>query len=320
MEKSSGSFVLSLDAELGWGFHDHPSPPMDRLNGARDGWRTLRQLTEQYEIPATWAVVGHLLLGECDGRHPTHPLGPEWFGREHGDWHHRPDLRFGSDLVEAVLDSSVDHDIGCHTFSHVNFDDERVDRTVVEAELDAAFEVAREYGIEYDSFVFPRNAVEYRDLVAAYGFKTYRPKRPQPAKLRRRFEKLCSVADPSQLGLVTPEIDEYGMVAIPPSLFLFGFQGKLRRTLDSIWVDPIVRLVTAGIDRAIRENGLFHVWLHPNDIRTERDVNRLKTLFEYVDDCRDRGLRVETMADVAKRCAPDSDGHSVCKTKHRKLQ
>lgn len=76
----------------------------------------------------------------------------------------------------------------------------------------------------------------------------------------------------------------------------------------------------AGIDRAIRENGIFHVWLHPNDIQSERDIERIQTIFEYVDQCRDRGLHVETMADVASRCAPDPRASTVDQTSQYKLQ
>lgn len=305
-ESPGGSLVLSIDAELGWGFHDRPSPPMERLDAARDGWRTLARLTDEYDVPATWAVVGHLLLEDCDGRHDDHPTPPDWFARERSDWQDRPDLRFANDLVADLLAADVDHDVGCHTFSHVIFDDDRMGREVIEAELTASIEQGREYGLEYDSFVFPRNAVGYRDLLAEYGFRVYRPRRGQSQQLRRRLGKLQAVANPGRNDLVEPSVDEYGLVALPPSMYLFGFQGKLRRMLDSIWIDPVVRQVTAGIDRAVAENGIFHGWLHPSDFLTDRDVARMRAIFDHVDRRRADGLTVETMADVARRCAPDA--------------
>ncbi len=314
-ETPGGSVVLSVDAELGWGFHDFTTPPEKRLAAARDGWRQLQQLSVEYDVPMTWAVVGHLFLDGCDRRHAVHPTPPDWFECERGKWRNRPGLRFGGDLITDLLESEVEHEIGCHTFSHVVFDDEMVDREVIEAELTAAIEAASEYGIEYDSFVFPRNAVGYRDVLAAYGLKAYRSKQPEPPKFRRQFDKLRTVVNPKRVELAEPVVDEYGLVDIPPSLYAFGFQGPVRRLLDSVWVDPIVRQATAGIDQAVRTDGVFHLWLHPNDLVTGRDVKRVEAIFEYIDQCRKHGLTVETMANIADRMGAREGSRESAATK-----
>jgi len=88
---------------------------------------------------------------------------------------------------------------------------------------------------------------------------------------------------------------------VPPSVFLFGFQGLPRVVCETLWMDPIVRQVTGAIDNALSSGGVVHLWLHPNDLVTERDVNRLETIFAYIDAKRNSGLAVETLADVADR-------------------
>lgn len=188
---------------------------------------------------------------------------------------------------------------------------------MVRAELRLAQSVAEPYDVSFESFVFPRNAVGYRDVLADCGYSVYRGDWDVPTAasadgrrssegsgvfqgIRDAVETLGSVADPDRIPLVEPTVDEYGMVNLPASLFLFGFEGMPRRVFETVAVDPIVRQATHGIDRACHEDGVFHLWLHPNNIVTARDVARLRTIFEHIDARRREGrLRVETMASAA---------------------
>ncbi|MFC7194616.1 polysaccharide deacetylase family protein [Halosimplex aquaticum] len=138
MEQTVGSVVVSVDAELGWGFVDYDSPPESRVESGRSGWRTLCRLFDAYDVPATWAVVGHLFHEACDGRHPDHPAGPEWFAPEREQWADRPDLTCGPELIERVRESGPDHEIGSHTYSHVLFGDDQTTGDVAAAEQRAA--------------------------------------------------------------------------------------------------------------------------------------------------------------------------------------
>ena len=62
---SKGIFVLSLDTELAWRMNDKP---LSVINNAKYFYDTRKaidgiiKLVEKYEISATWAVVGSLLL------------------------------------------------------------------------------------------------------------------------------------------------------------------------------------------------------------------------------------------------------------------
>lgn len=238
-------------------------------------------------------------MEECDGRHDDHPAGSDWFERERTDWKTRTDLRFCPELIKPLLDSSLDHDIGSHTFSHVVVG-ECDDRELIRAELAMAQEAAESFGVEYDSFVYPRNAVDHRDLLAEFGFRTYRGRRLLPEGWRGTLETTRSTLNPRRIPLSEPVVDGHGLVNVPPSLFLFGFQGSARRACQAIWVDPVVRQMTGAIDRAIREDGIVHAWLHPNDLTTHLNRERMRAIFEYVDRRRGDGLTVRTMADIAR--------------------
>ncbi|MFP8957093.1 polysaccharide deacetylase family protein [Natrialbaceae archaeon A-CW3] len=301
-----GSVVISVDAELGWGFHDLERPPTDRLESGRRGWNALRELFETYDIPATWAVVGHLMLEDCDGTHANHPAPDGWFERERTDWRERPGLRFGPDLVASILESPVDHEFASHSFSHVLFDSTETTSEMARAEFERALELADEWGLECSSFVYPRNEVGHREALAASGMTAYRGRTPTPEGFRAVVE--TGVLDRSVL--VEPYVDEYGLVDVPASLFLFGFEGVARRAAETVWADPMVVTARRAIDQAVTadDGQLCHLWLHPNNLVTERDDERIRAILEYLDRRRqETGLVVETMAEVANRVLATDD-------------
>jgi len=309
VDRGSGTVVISVDAELGWGYHD-VSPP-EWLDQVRDGWKRLLELFDEFELPSTWAVVGHLFLDSCDGIHSDHPLSPEEFSHERGVWASRPDLRFGRGLVQAIQDASVSHEIGCHTFSHVEFDDARVDRTVARAELERCIRLAEDDGIQMSSLVFPRNSVAHRDVLGEYGFSCYRGRRPgtiQGSSRRPVRKMIASLGSVDAPPLVEPHFDDYNLVNIPASLYLFGFEGLSRQVIKKLRGDYVVRAARAGIDAVVGSGRVFHMWLHPNNIRSEIDVRRLESIFEYVAKRREAtNLRVATMAEVADDARDTTD-------------
>lgn len=308
-----GSVVFSVDAELGWGFSDHEEPPASRVDAARAGWRTLLDVFDAHHVASTWAVVGHLFLDDYDGVYADHPAVEGGFEHEAGTWLGRPELRFGSDLVEEIREATVDHELACHSFSHVLFGARETTRAIARAELELSIEVAGAVGVEFESFVFPRNAVGHRDLLAEFGFRCYRGARAtSDNRLRRVAEKLVATAGVTGVDLAEPMVDEYGLVDVAPSLYLFGFEGWPRRVATSLWDDPVVGLAKRGIDRASREDGLFHLWLHPNNLRTDRDVERVRRIVAHAAARRDgTDLTIETMADVAARVVDREPAEAV---------
>lgn len=293
-----GSVVISIDAELGWGFHDLDRVPRHRVENARWGWESTHSILDRYEVPATWAIVGHLLLSECDGRHDDHPTPPDWFERERNGWADRDDLRFAPDLVERLVDSSVDHEIASHSFSHVLFGAPDTSAEIARDECRRVKAVAAEWGLSLDSFVFPRNEVGHLEVLAETGFTVYRGRTSLP---EGASSVLATLARNESL-LVEPRIDSHGLVDVPASVFCFGFEGALRRAAERLWNDPMVELARRGIDQAAESDGLFHLWLHPNNLTTPADADRFERIVEHVDRRRSTSdLQVETMRQVGDR-------------------
>ena len=63
-ESIRGTMVLSLDLELSWGRFD--AVPVEVLGAEslaeRQQIKRFLALLDRYEMPATWAMVGHLML------------------------------------------------------------------------------------------------------------------------------------------------------------------------------------------------------------------------------------------------------------------
>lgn len=301
-----GTVVVSVDAELGWGFHDQEEAPTERIEAARPGWRTLLECLDAYDVPATWGVVGHLFLEDCDGAHVGHPLAPNWFRCERERWVGRPDLRYARDLVDATVAADVDHEIGFQTFSHVELGDEAVTPELARAECAAFFDAVPGDLPAVRSVVFPRNDVGYRDVLAEWGLACYRGHPPEAAladRGRTLRERIASAAIPTP-PVASPSLDEFGLVNVPASMHLADAGDAGSSLYERAIGDPVVRAARRGIDRAAGDEGVFHAWLQPGDLVDERDVERVREVLAYLDERRGDGLRVATMGEVADAVRP----------------
>lgn len=297
-----GAVVISLDAELGWGFHHREALPVERVRQGRTAWRRLCELFDRYELPATWAVVGHLLLEECNEDHETHPAGPRLCEGPREAW-------FADGLVDRVLGAEVDHEVGCHGFTHVHFQHESMTRSEAARELRRAREAVARLAGDPTSFVFPVNEVGHLDLLAEHGFDCYRGRQPtRPGPGRKLADSVLGRGAPP---LVEPAVDPRGLVNVPASQYLFGFEGVARSAVEPVFGDPVVGRARRGLDRlADGGNGdVLHLWLHPHNLTRERDFERMRAVLSYAAELRDRGeIHVETMRDVARRVRAERPG------------
>ena len=308
------TFVLSLDEELIWGSFDHtPAPRFDLENpDIRGAVRALLELLDEYEIPATWAVVGHLFLGSCtrgaDGR--AHPeLERPSYSWHRGDWlgddpctdRARDPLWYGDDMIDAIAARRTAHEIGCHSFSHLVYGDPGCSAAAAASDLRACVERARLRGLTLRSFVFPRNLEGHHTLLREFGFVSFRGEDPAwfralPGAGRRVGHLIDQVA-----ALVPPVSQPYqhlpGLWNLPGSMVLLHRNGVRR----AIPLAVRARKIRAGLARAIRERGLFHLWFHSQNLCRDRDglLAVLRSAFAEAVQLRDRGLLdIRTMSDL----------------------
>ena len=313
-----GSFVLSIDTELGWGgVHNGSSPRRtSQYERTREAIGRLLALMQRYEIRATWAVVGHLFLEQCqatDGvKHPeiTRPFYP-WF---RGDWFNADpcsDLQkdpfwYGADLVKQIQSCKVPQEIGSHGFSHMIVGDPGCSQECFDSELRACLEQASKRDVDLKSFVFPRNSVGHLDVLAEKGFTAFRgPVSAWYTKLPPPSRPWARLVD-SILPLTPP-------VTFP------GWQGALCNLPASYfyphrdgWAKLIplglgVHKAKLGLERAAKRNGLFHMWFHAFNLASDLDglLRGLETIFLRVNKLRETGYLLNpSMADLAASLQP----------------
>lgn len=98
-------------------------------------------LFEKTNVPATFAVRGQL-------------------AEEHGE------------MVGRIKDSTVQHDIGSHGYTHRRFT--TLSPPEAELEVKKTSAALKKIGVSPKSFIFPRNDVGYLDILENYNYKCYR--------------------------------------------------------------------------------------------------------------------------------------------------
>lgn len=257
-ENYNAVITITADFELAWG--PRYSKPLNNtldktLNLARReriNIPKILQLCEEYNVPITWATVGHLFLRECKritGKvHQEIPKvknynGPYWNFKGNDWFEYDPCSNYldspewyAPDLIEMILSSKVKHEIGCHTFSHIDCRDEVCPPELFEAEINECKKAAEKLGLLLKSFVHPGHTIGNLDKLSELGFTSFQ-------------------SDPGNV-LGYPVKHKNGL-------------WELKRTYEFFWREGwsvkyhIYRYKTI-IDRAIRSNTVCNFWFHPS--------------------------------------------------------
>lgn len=301
------SIVISLDAELAWGYHDFDILPTNRITNSRDGWEYIFNKFDTHNIPATWAVVGHLLTDQCNDFHSDHPLGKEWFRLCRGSHSlTNKNYWYGPELIDSLRSSSVNHEIASHTFSHVEMGAEYCNQNVAREELNNVIKAHNQIGHTPTTLIFPRNNIRHLDIVKEYEFECIRTNPPVRFKHPLyKFKKFTSY----MLGLGNPPIvkpieNSHGLIEIPASINMYNFEGGARKFSNAIGKKPVLGQIENGLKRLCATestNAIFHIRLHPNDITTAQDRERLANLCDLIEEYRGiNGVKVRTMGQISK--------------------
>lgn len=186
-------FILA-DFELAWAWQYAKNINFnDALIYARKARRNIPlilDLCDEYNIPITWATVGHLFLEKCNCENSKpHPdvkriqfFENNYWKYHKGDWFQNDPCSnyidspewYGPDLIKDILSRKTEHEIGCHTFSHIDCRNAVCPADVFESEVTKCKELAKPYNIDLKSFVFPAHTIGNLDSLSKLGFSSYR--------------------------------------------------------------------------------------------------------------------------------------------------
>jgi peptidoglycan/xylan/chitin deacetylase (PgdA/CDA1 family) len=294
----TGTFIFSIDTELGWG----PTKIDDRLflqgrgQEDRDAVQYLLMLLDKYGIRATWAIVGHLFLNSCDKvscitsiNKSKYNYDNECYYDPHTDIF-RDSLYYGRDLVEMILRADQKHEIGYHSFSHPIFS--KIPHEMADIEIREVEKLRSEFNLDISSFVYPADVVNHSDILKKYNFKIYREKTPNRYKTAENFvqRKIFGLWDKLIAAPVQPRM-ENGIIAIPSSMCF----------CDPQLPELVLPAALIGLKRAIKKNMIFHIYIHPwNLLLYEKLRIDLRLFLDAVHSEQQRGnLDVITMGECA---------------------
>jgi hypothetical protein len=281
------SATISADFEMAWAFRGRNEE--ERLQHGVTCRRNVPYLVailEEAEIPITWATVGHLFLERCEhdplGVAHEDMLRPPKNLRWDGDWYrHDPCTDwetdphwYAPDLIQLIRSSKVKHEIGSHSFSHMDFSEDTSTRELVEQELRACIKVMAPYGLHLRSLVYPFNNMghHYLDSIGALGLTA----------VRHRDKKV---------RLSYPERTSSGVYKLYESM-------NLRRSRRYNYIEK----VRIFLDEAMKRQAAYHLWFHPSD-PTELFEHEFYEIVQEIAARRRAGqLWVTSMANLTSYC------------------
>ena len=256
-------------------------------------------LFTEFEISATWATVGALLMAQPGGTKRHRMLSPSRYRDiPPGDHLTAPDW-YAEDVLQWILDCPVTQELGCHTLTHLYVDSRTEGREEFADELDLFLELFEELQLPRPrSFVFPKAYQAHFSLLAERGFCSYRG--PE----NRWFERLPGTLPAASFRwldcalALSPQVDRSvltpaGLWEIPASQFYSPFMG----VGSKVPMKSRVRKAEKGLDIAAQRGGVFHLWTHPFNMgcNTGELMDGLRKILQRVGQLREQN-RLQTMS------------------------
>ena len=322
----NGHFVISLDFELHWGLFDLLSIQEYQENLANVGIviDRLIDLSERYNIRLTFATVGFLfaknkkeLIKFSPHHKPTYKnieLNPYSLFNKIGNSEKDDPYHYGYNILKKIHSRKI-HEIGTHTFSHYYCNEAGQTNQQFTEDIKSAINIANNFGIKTNSIVFPRNMVnpDALDSCKKLGIISYRGNekayiyRISPKKKYynwllvrglRLFDSYFSITGSNIYDIVGIN-KKSDIVNLPSSRFLRPYSTRLKY-LETLKI----RRIKKGMQKAAKQNKLYHLWWHPHNFGANIDENfdNLEEIFnEYSKLNQTYNFSSETMTSLANK-------------------
>lgn len=305
-----GVILFSFDTEQIWGYKDLLSESEFQavFPCTRDTHEKLLKSVCDAGVSATWFLVGAMSLpGSCGSRDSKMAgLSPESVAMVPEGNESTAPLWYSRSFVEHLRDAHPRQEIGLHGgLVHLIWTGPSNTTDSITWELARGAEVLRQMDIHPTSFSFPRDEEAHHELLPQQGICCYRGKTPVlafrlgrtlPGAILRIVDELRVARPP----MACPQQLLPGLWNIPSSLFLYPISPSRARLVP---LRLRIARFSRGLQTAIRERGIFHFCLHPENLaESPKGFSLFEEMLDEVVRARDRGdVEILTMTDVASR-------------------
>lgn len=324
MGREPGRFVLSLDFELHWGVRDKRTVQeyTEHLLGARRAVPAMLSLFREYDIKATWAVVGFLCAShKGDLRRWTPEWRPAYENRALcaydaigalGDNEETAPFHYARSLVRTIQDTPG-QELGSHTFSHYYCLEKGQSVREFDADCRAMKKVGESLGVAFTSLVLPRNHINpaYHATAAQNGITAYRgedtawPDFSLLPAWKRKYKRAQRLADAyvNLSGANSYPLSEVGAgrqagapLNVRASAFLRPYVKRLQ------FLEPLrLKRVQDSLSHAAKQGEVYHLWWHPHNFGAdvEKNLHGLENILQCFSTLREQyGMRSDNMASI----------------------
>jgi len=292
----TGIFCISLDFELNWGIFEKNDID-NRVKYFNNTLKSIPEtlyLFEKYNIHATWASVGFLffknkieLLSNIPNNIPKYQnkkvSSYEYIRHQYNNKFQA--YHFAPHLIKKIQ-NTTGQEIGTHTLSHYYCLEPGQTPKDFKNDLLKHKEIAKKFGIQINSLVFPRNQHNktYERIVEEIGIVAIRTN-PDiwfwNSKIKENlFKKIFRTLD-AYIPLFDSTYKSINLnqkvIKIPASRFFrplnkYNFLNKLR----------IIR-IKQEMKKAAKKNKIYHLWWHPHNFgnNPKKALLELEEILKY---------------------------------------
>ena len=315
-----GAFIISLDFELQYGVEDHDLDYLKQYKknilGVRQVIPKILSLFDEFDMRATWAIVGMLLAESKDELFAFMPTDvPQYTNSDLSVYNYLDRIgnnededkcHYGLSLARKIL-NVPGQEIATHTFSHMYCNDMILVNNAMVEDLVLAKKITREkLGVDPVSIVFPRNQINESciTVLSDLGFTAYRgcpspavynsPQNTYDIRFRRLMDSYFMIygSKTQKWG----DVYSGGVCNVAASSFLrpysekFSFMEKLK-----------MNVIKRSMEYAAVRGEAFHLWWHPHNfgVNVEKNISNLTNILSHYKKMKEKyGMLSMNMNDV----------------------
>jgi len=279
--------IISLDFELHWGVFDtYGESYNDNIIGARVAIPKILALFKKYNIHATWAIVGFLFNEDKNDYARYKPILKPLYNDQKlnsydctiGENEDSDKIHYAHSLIKLIQECP-NQELASHSYSHYYCQAEGQTIEQFDDDIKSAVSIAKDkFSLDLNSFVFPKNQVnyEYLEVLKKYSFSIFRDSHPakfESVFFERAFRLINTFFKLSKYSLNTSN-EHHGLKAIKGDRFLRPYTFPFLNYL-------MIRRVKNEMTFAAKNNSIYHLWWHPHNFGKNLDKN-LNNLVEIL--------------------------------------